>query len=209
MTVEYTTRAVVKARLGIPTANTDSDDLIDNAIAAAGSTITNYVGVEIGPSSDTTRLYDGRDATRNGTRLWIPGGIRTLTQVRLADETSGTLTTATLGDFLLRPKAFQRRADAPALYIDISENPAGSYAWFPPYQDNVELTGTFGYAAVPSIVADRAASLAVRMFQARASGERGAVNMGGEGFGDAFPFLTSADRAVLDTYKHETVSVAG
>lgn len=209
MAVAYTTRADVKARLGIPTANTDSDALIDAAILTTGSTITQYIGTEIGPSSDTVRTYDGRDALRNGTRLWIPGGIRTLTQVRIADTTGGTFTTATLADFLLRPKSFQRRADQPALFIEISETPSGSYPWFPPYQDNVELTGTFGYTAVPSAIADIATSLAVRLFQARQSGQRGAVNEAIDGFVSAYPFLTRADMMVLDTYRFETVSVAG
>lgn len=199
----------VKVRLGIPSSNTASDDLLGAAIDASGSAITSYVGFFVGPSGDTVRIYDGRDATRRGTRLWIRGGILTLTQVRIADYTGGTLNTGSLADFIPGPPAHSRRPDQPALYIDISDTPDGNYPWFPPGLQNVELTGTFGYAAVPYDVWDVATSLAVRQFQARQSGQRGAVNVGIDSFQSAYPFLTRADLSILDTYRNETVSVAG
>lgn len=136
-------------------------------IAAANAELSRRVGVFLGPSTDTLRLYDGAGATRDGTRLRIPGGIRTLTQVRLADTTGGTLTEATLADFLLRPKVHEMRPGGAHLYVDISE---ASSSRFWPGRDNVELTGTFGPAAVDADCARIADMVAARMYQYSASG---------------------------------------
>lgn len=180
----------------------DLDDaLLAEIIDDVNGTITDEVGVALYPTGDTVRLYDGSRAMRNGTRLYIPGGIRTLTGIRIADETNGTLNTATLGDFLLRPKSFERRPGQPAMWIDISRTPAGSYPWFPPFEDNVELTGTFDYAEAPRALRSMARKLAIRMYNDRAAGGLPAPNPS--------VFLSAADRLTLERFRAEVVSVAG
>lgn len=136
-------------------------------VEAANAELSRRIGLFLGPSADALRLYDGHDATRDGTRLWVPGGIRTLTAVRLASSTGGTLTSATAADFLLRPHAHEMRPGSPYSYVQIAEDSSSRF-W--PGHDNVELTGTFGPAAVDADCARIADMIAARMYQYSESG---------------------------------------
>lgn len=162
---EWTNAARMMTALGLTTAAQLA--VLEPCVDAANAELTRRVGMFLGPSTDTLRLLDGRDAVRDGTRLYIKGGIRTLTQVRLASTTGGTLTTATLADFLLRPKSHELRTGEPYRYIDIS--PTSASRFWDGY-DNVELTGTFGPAAVDADCARIADMVAARMYQYSASG---------------------------------------
>lgn len=176
------------------------DGLLGDIVADVNAWITDEIGVALYPSGDTVRLYDGARAVRRGTRLYIPGGIRTLTGIRLADSTGGTLTAGTVADFLLRPKSFERRPGQPAQWIDVSDTPAGSYSAFPPYRDNVELTGTFDYAEAPRSLRSLARKLSIRMYNARGT-ELPAPNPS--------VFMSADDDATLARYRAEAISVAG
>lgn len=187
----YVSLADVKSFLQI-------DDTVDDAdlvrlVTAAAAELTRRIGVFVGPSIDTLRLYDGRDAVAGGRRLWIPGGIRTLTQVRLAPTTGGTLTVATLADFLPRPKAQDRRTGMPAMRIDVSDQSSDT---FPDGYDTVELTGTFGYAAVPDDLATLARMLVARMWADRSAGQLSAPTPS--------KFLFGSDVEMLALYRAES-----
>lgn len=164
----WTDLARIKRLYGF--AGTSDDARLLDYIDAVNAELTQRVGIFPGPATDTVRLYDGDRAVRGGTRLWIPGGIRTLTQVRIADSSGGTLTVATLGDFLLRPKSFEMRAGSPHRYIEIKPDPAGSHPRFPPYKDNVETTGTYGAATVAANDAGLADMIVMRMWEDRGAG---------------------------------------
>lgn len=164
----WTDLARIKRLYGF-TGTSDDARLLDY-IAGVNAEMTQRVGIFLGPATDTVRLYDGDRATRNGTRLPIPGGIRALTQVRIADSSGGTLVTATLSDFLLRPKSFEMRTGAPHRFVDIKPDPAGGRSSFPPYRDNVELTGLYGPAAVAANDASLADMVVMRMWEDRGAG---------------------------------------
>jgi Phage gp6-like head-tail connector protein len=191
----YTTLARVKAQAGI--SDTTDDAVLQTYVDATNAEMIRRIGIDLGPSSDTLRLYDGNDAVRYGSRLWVAGGIRTLTQVRIASCTGGTLTTATLGDFLLRPKAQDRRTGMPAMRLDISD--ASSSVFYAGY-DNIELTGTFGYAAVPEDLAKLGDMIVLRMWEDR--------NAGGATAPTPSKFIFGDDRMLLDTYRFENFPMA-
>lgn len=136
-------------------------------VEAANAEVTRRIGIFLGPSVDVLRLYDGCDAVRDGQRLYIPGGLRTLTQVRLASASGGTLTTATIGDFVLRPHAHSLPPGAAYLYVDIIETSSSRF-W--PGYSNVEFTGTFGPAAVDADCVRIAVMISARMYQYSESG---------------------------------------
>ena len=174
---------------------TDDDARLLTFIAATNAELTERVGVFLGPATDTVRTYDGRDAVEDGRVLWIPGGIRTLTQVRIAETSGGTLATATLADFLLRPKTHELPSGSPFRWIEIKPDPAGDHSAFPAYLENVELTGTFG----PGAVADNHASLAdmvvMRMWEDRGAGTLTTPTPS--------KFIFADDKAMLLRLKHE------
>ena len=82
--------------------------------------------------------------------------------------------------------------------MDVTEFPTGSYPWFPPYRDNVELTGTFGYAAAPGNLRSLARKLASRMYDARGT-DMPSPN--------PVVFLSDKDREVLDRYAGESFAM--
>jgi len=195
----YTDLARIKALYGF-------DDSVDDArlldlIDAANAEIDGRIGVALYPATDTVRVWDGASAHQRGTRLYIPGGIRTLTQVRIADSSNGTFTTATLADFLLRPQAFRMAPGEPAKYIQIVPDPAGSYLTFPGYMANVETTGTYGPAAAQPHLARLADTMVTRAWDARNAGDRGNPTMS--------KFVYADDAAMLESFRAEQVSVAG
>lgn len=176
-------------------------DAVDDArlpfvVNAVNAEMTRRIGVFLGPSSDTLRLYDGADAVRNCSRLWIPGGIRTLTAVRLASTTGGSLTAATLADFLLRPKAQELRTGMPYMRVDISDQSASRFDYG---MDNVELTGTFGYAAVPDDLASLADMIVTRTWADRNAGSLASPTPS--------RFIYPADADMLEHYARESFPV--
>jgi len=195
----YTDLARIKRLYGFP--DTDDDDRLLDIIDATNAELDFRLGVALYPATDTVRLYDGSAAMRGYTRLYIPGGIRTLTQVRLATSSNGTLTTATLADFLLRPQSFRSRPGEPYKYVEIVPDPTGSDPWFPPYMANVELTGTYGPADAQPNLARMADSIVMRTWDARGSGERSTPTVS--------KFIYADDEATLEAYRAEHVSVAG
>lgn len=160
---EWTGLGHMMDTLGLTTA--DQAAVMLPCVEAANAEVSRRVGIFLGPSADTVRTYDGSGAVRDGTRLPIPGGIRSLSQVRLASSTGGTLTTATLADFVLRPKTHEMRPGAAHLWVDA----IGSDRFSDGY-DNVELTGEFGPAAVDADCARIADMIAARMYQYSESG---------------------------------------
>lgn len=162
---EWTSAAHMMDTLGLTTAAQLA--VLEPCVDAANAELSRRVGMFLGPSSDTLRLYDGHDAVRGGTRLWVPGGIRTLTQVRIATTSGGTLATATLADFVLGPRSHTMAPGSPYRYVDIIGTSSSRF-W--PGYNNVELTGTFGFAAVDADCARIADMVAARMYQYSESG---------------------------------------
>lgn len=151
---EVITLEVAKTYLGIPATDTDDDPWLPYAVGASNRAIIRRIGVDIGPSPDTTRYYDGCDAVRYGTRLWIPGGIRAFLTVAVSTD-GGTTFTAVSDDVRIGPNAHSRPAGEPGAYIEFKDRAAiaGAWSYFPDGTDNVRITATafagFGWDAYP------------------------------------------------------------
>jgi hypothetical protein len=111
--------------------------------------------------------------------------------------TGGTLTAATLGDFVLRPRASELRTGQPYTRVEIVDTSSSRF-WAG--YDTVELTGTFGYAAVPDVPARVAEMLCSRMYQYRSSG-------GDLPMPSASKFVYADDKETLASYALEAFMV--
>ena len=190
----YTDLSRIKTQIEIT--DTDDDAILLAFIDSANAEITNRIGFFAGPSTDSVRVYDGWRCD-SGTKLVIPGGIRSLSAVRIKESTDGSWLTTTLSDFYLRPLTWDRRAGSPAKWIEISDTAANSNSYFYAGYETIEVTGTFGWAEVPDDLAKLADMLVVRMWDFRDAGpETGRMPTPSR-------FVFPDDAALLEEYRRE------
>lgn len=168
----YSDLTRVKAQASIP--DTDDDAVLLVYIAAAQAYLCGPygTGIFLGPSTDTSRIYHGQDALCNGKRLWIPGGIRTLSAMTIGSCTGATQTAATVTDWDLGPLSYELSTGRPYNYIEFADVTTGNWNYFPWGKRNVTLTGTFGPAAVDDWTAKLADMVVIRMWEDRNAGPR-------------------------------------
>lgn len=190
------TLAGVKQRLGT-TAATD-DDMLERYVRKVNTAIIRRLGYYPGPASDTERLYDGRDAVRDATRLYITGGFRSLSKVELAS--GGTFSEVAAADWMAGPKAWALAPGEPCAWIDLLSGtiPTGA--------EDVRLTGIFGWASPPADLVDVAETWAVRNWKARASGD--ADVLGSDEFGNVIVSdrIPPSWRNIIDSYRTPMVA---
>ena len=144
------------------------DPWLPIAIGAINRSAIRMIGVDIGPSPDTTRTYDACDAVRDGRRLWIPGGIRSFTTVEVSyDGTTWVDVTAYLR---IGPASQARAAGEPGAYIEFLPYLSGNVASFAGYH-YVRITGTafqtFGWDAYPMDLVQTCAAALQRLYADR------------------------------------------
>jgi hypothetical protein len=159
------TLAGVKQRLG--TTSSVDDDMLDRYVRDVNTDIIRRLGYFPGPSGDTERLYDGRDAVCGDTRLWVTGGFRSLSKVETATSSSGTFTEVAAADWMAGPKAWSLAPGEPYGYVELLSGT------FPADVENVRLTGVFGWASPPADLVDAAEALVVVKWKRRAAGTGG------------------------------------
>lgn len=155
----YTTTALVKASLGIPSATTSEDTAIAAAIAAAESLIDNYTGRTF-VAAESTRTYMPRTASiLDVDDIATTSGLVVKTDEDQDGTFETTLTVTT--DYVIQ------KNDAPFRIItNVNRGwPLSLYG-----RNTVEITATFGYAtAVPDNIKQAALLLSCRLFQRKAS----------------------------------------
>jgi hypothetical protein len=177
---DYCVLADLHTRLG--DLGTDADALITELCGEA----TKIFNLETGRRFDkTTEL---RMLSGNGRRtLFIPDlAAPTLIRVRTTAQASSVWRTVPLtpaegnrlGDILMLPEI--RDSAEPAGELRFIDYPAGADARWPRGAATVEITGDWGYAAVPSDVKDATIELVVAMFRDRGSATQGGAVGGGD-----------------------------
>jgi len=159
--VAYTTTALVKASLGIPTGTTSEDAYIAAAIGAAEGEIDKFCGRTFEPAGTVSaRVYQPSTNALTYTDDFFTTTGLIVKQDDSNDGTYGTTLTVT-SDFIVPGNA------APFNIIRSVSSP------FPRYisdRPTVEVTAKWGYAeAVPDTVQQAALILAARLFQRRSS----------------------------------------
>lgn len=154
----YTTRSLVKASLGIPTAVTTEDSAIDAAILAADASIDQYCGRSFEVAS-TTRVYQPTSAFL----VYCDDLSSDTVTVRTDDDDDGvyeTLLTANT-DYIVVGNTSP---------YTILKNVNGGWPLSYYGRPTVQIQGSFGYAAaVPNTVKQAALLLASRIYQRKAS----------------------------------------
>jgi hypothetical protein len=151
--------------------STPQNDVADDgwltiAIGAVNRAIVggNGVGIDLGPSPDTTRQYDAEEVVRDGRRLWVPGGIRSFLTVATGDGTSWEDISAYVR---IGPLAHSRPTGEPGAYIEVI--PGQSHRLDTSYFVRVTATAFagFGWDAWPMDLVQAAVAAVKRMVQDR------------------------------------------
>jgi hypothetical protein len=149
----------------------DIDDTVDDgwltiAIGAINRAVIggSGVGIDLGPSPDTTRQYDAIAVVRDGTRLWIPGGVRAFLTVATGDGTNWTTITSSVR---IGPLAHSRPTGEPGAYIEVT--PGQSVRLDSSYFVRITATAFdgFGWAAWPMDLVQASVAAVKRMVQDR------------------------------------------
>lgn len=207
----------VKQRVfGNASANVNEDEIILEIIREVSDDIEDYVGQWLAPrptnpASTTTLLFDVPwewGACRElplvyGARL---AGIRAITAVGAASttqpDTAGTYTAATLADVLLRPRP---TADGPAIRLVLTPYPTGAVSFFYPGLNTVQVTGSFG----PAAVAPRVQSIAIAAVTRRYLGKETAapaIAIGPDGGVRLLGDISTGMKATLDRMRYDPVA---
>lgn len=191
----------VKQRLtGTATAN--DDELLLGFIRAQSAEVLTYTRRQFTPTSTTYRFdaLIGENLSGDCRTLWVDRGLRSITTLKVASseqpDTAGTYTTVTTG-YTLRPSEMDREYGWPATRLVLLDT-AG--VTFTHGINTVEITGTFGFAAVPLDVSQVVENAVIRRFIAKGSGVATAV--GTEDFGTRIlRWVAPEERTVLDHYR--------
>ena len=201
---QIATLASVKLALGTGATATD-DDALAFYIGGVNEAIIHRIGYYPGPSSDTTRSYDGKDAKSaavagDARRLWIPGGVRTVTSLTLgATAAAGTAATSTA--YGLFPRTYLLRPGEPYHWLEFYDVTTGNWSSFPFGYANCVIVGLFGWGRVPPDLVRLATAWAIRSWKARNSGDAdvlGTTEFGEQIVSDRFP---AQWRATIDSYR--------
>ena len=158
----YTTRAVVKTYLGIPSGTTSEDDPIDAAIDAAEAEIDAHTGrTFVVPGAATAKVYQPIND-----RVVLVDDIAQTTSLVIKTDTAddGTYdTTLTItSEFILdgneAPYRVVRRVDGSSFPRPSSDRPT------------VQVTAYFGYGmSIPKAIVQASTVLGARLYQRRSS----------------------------------------
>jgi hypothetical protein len=158
----YTTRAVVKTYLGIPSATSSEDDPIDAAIDAAEQEVDNYTGRSfVVPGSATAKVFrpmNDRVVLVDDIAQTTSLVVKTDTADDGAYDTTLTITSEFVVDGNTAPFRVIRRVDGSS---------------FPRYTSDratVEVTAYYGYAmSIPKAIVQASTVLGARLYQRRSS----------------------------------------
>lgn len=195
----YIATADLKVRLGIGTADTTDDTLLGVICGQVNSyieSVTERVVAPIGGTVAGTLLYDVPQDTDH---LYIKEGIRALTTLEIAAYSGAAYSTVTSGDVFLSPP--NPRPGWPYDRIYISDVPTGSIAFFPKGLRTVRIVATTGFAAVPDDLAEMAAGLAVRTWEARKTGQSDVIGTDAMGQPIVSRLVSARDKETLLRYR--------
>lgn len=154
----YATLAQVKAAMRIPTADTVDDALIETAIESASRQIDGHCQRRF-YTTTATRIY-----TPNDSYITEIDDLVTLTQIKTQTDIDGTFdTTWKTTDYQLEPL----NGMAGGLNVSYTQIRAVGDFLFPVYggEATVQVTGTFGWASVPSEIKQACIILSQRQYK--------------------------------------------
>lgn len=191
--------------------DTVDDEILLDFIADVSDSIATMTGRTLLPdplSGTTTYLFDGFDALERGLLLPIPRGIRSVTLLEVAPYTGGTFTTTPSTDYFLQPSPQQRDPGWPATELWMTNIPSSNnpFPYFADGWQNIRITGSFGWPAIPPNVSAIAEAAVVRAWRAKQTGQADIV--GTSEFGARIlRFISPEERERLDRYTIKQVEL--
>lgn len=195
----------VLQELGETGTNTARDEALLEKIRQVSAAIEGYCGRWFAPrpsnpASTTTYRFN----TEAGYSLSIRRGIRTITSLNVAawdqPDTGGTYTAALSTDYSIQPPLMDRDIGWPGTRVVFLGQASGTTNYFVDALNGAEITGSFGFAAVPWDIQGVAVRAAVRRYIGKGGGGV-SVAVGPKGTEILLPDMSGADRLVLDGYK--------
>ena len=161
MPTYYVTRADLKTRLDIPSADTGSDAMLDAMIEAVSNQINHFCGRVFWTASAEVRYFDAQfeDYVEIDDLVSLSALATDLNQDRAYSIAWAST------DYELSPV---NAAAASRPYTLIWMHPTGRYA-FPAGRKTVKITGTWGWPAVPKMIAEATFLQCARLYQRRNS----------------------------------------
>lgn len=188
----YATTALVKARLGLGTADTVDDTLLGQIVDGVNGWMDDEIGRSIAPDDAATYVFDGDGSDM----LYIPNGIRSVTTLTIADTTGGTGVPET--NHVILPRVQDRRPGWPGFWLRLTD--IAPVRFWDAY-GNVSITGNFGWAETPDSLVDVALTVAVRAWHARQTGQADIVGNDESGAPLVSRFVSFRDRKTIQRYK--------
>lgn len=201
----YATAATVKARLGIT--DTTDDTLLGTIVDQVNQFIESPHGCGriIAPVASATYLIDGNGLRR----LSFPRGLRAVSELAIGDYTGDTRDVIASTDYFLRPLAQDRAPGWPAMWVELSDIPAGAHSVFGAGYETVSITATTGWTAIPDDLADVAITTAVRAWHARQSGQADIVGNDDTGAPLVSRYVAPYHWAAIKAYRVKKPAVFG
>ncbi len=193
----YAALPAVKTRLG------KTDLTGDTLLASLCDQINGWIeSVAQRPLAPYTATYtfDG-PWSRNGTSLVIPRGIRSITTLKIADITGGTLTTINVADYFLLPREQDRAPGWPASRLVLSDVSTSVYTEVATGYGVAEIAGDYGWEEQPDEVVGIAETAVVRAWHARQAGQQDIVGTDESGAPIVSRYVAPRDRDTLDLYR--------
>jgi hypothetical protein len=163
---------------------------------ASTMTLNFDVGMDYGVEM---RLGYTRELTLTSDQRLV--GVRSITSLGIATvsqpETGGAYSAVTVTDVLIRPRP---TADGPGYRILFPAYPSGAFRYFYPGYNTVQVTGSFGYAAVPYDIQSVAISAVTRRFLGKETATP-VVALGPDGGVQLLADLSPSARATLARYR--------
>ncbi len=193
----YATATALQALIGGgQTFDSNDTTLMGTLCDRVNAYIEQVTGRVIAPVGSTAYLLDGNGSPK----LYFPRGLRAVSLLEIADQTGGSFATETAGNYFLRPSTQDRTPGWPATWLVLSDR-STIHRWFPPGYDNIRVTATAGFDAIPDDVTNLALSVAMRWWNARESGYQQPLEMDENGRPMAARFFALPDYQTLQAYK--------
>ncbi len=203
----YATLAAVKSRLGIT--GTTNDAVLQALCDQVNGWIETTTGRIIAPDPTTSYVQDGFGALEGGRMLPFPRGIVSLTKLEIATYTGGPFSVVPATDYYLRPSGPDLVPGWPYTELWMTNIPSvnNQYPAFYPGFDNVRLTGSFGWPAIPKEIAEVAEVTVVRAWHGIQAGQADVVGSDATGAPVVSRFVSGRDRDTIARYTVRSVSI--
>lgn len=205
--LSYVTRANLKVRLNIGTADTTDDDLLDDLCSQVNAYVEFVTHRPVGPTTGGTAIFDAQEDVYPGGRLYVRQGIRTVTSATVAPGTGETAVEANVADIIVLPRSQNRRPDWPGDWLIFKDVVVGDVCDWGSGYGGITIVGDLGWASIPPEVSEVAEILATRAWYARQAGQADLVGSDETGQPLVSRFLSARDRDTLKAYRPDRLAV--